>query len=221
MSVRAVVFDLWGTLVRWPDEESKAFRERWARRLGVSGEQLEELWHGAGAYEERESAPLAPVLRKISGKLGARVDVDELMRWRLDLARRALVPDPGVVETLVELRERGVLLGLVSNCTEDVALVWPETRFAPLFDAAVFSATSGCLKPSREIYELACDRLGVEPSACLFVGDGANDELGGAERAGMTPVLVLSHGAQAAWRDVEQWSGMRVTSIPGVLELMR
>ena len=94
-----------------------------------------------------------------------------------ELTRSALVPTPGAIPTLVELRRRGIATGLVSNCTEEVALVWAETPFAGLFDVEVFSATAGCIKPDPKIYELACAELGVEPAECLFVGDGANDEL--------------------------------------------
>jgi putative hydrolase of the HAD superfamily len=44
------------------------------------------------------------------------------------------------------------------------------------------------------IYEIACERLGVEAGDCLFVGDGANDELPGAERVGMAAVQLRAPG---------------------------
>ena len=53
----------------------------------------------------------------------------------------------------------------------------------------------------------------------MFVGDGANDELGGAERVGMTPVLFLVAGATALWPEVQNWTGLRVSSIEEVLKL--
>jgi putative hydrolase of the HAD superfamily len=108
----------------------------------------------------------------------------------------------------------------VSNCTEDVAIVWPETVLAPLFDSAVFSATAGCLKPDARIYRRISSELGVEPSDCLFVGDGANDELAGAGRVGMTPVLIHEDGQDPVWDHLRDWSGARITSIPEVLELV-
>ena len=220
MAVRAVVFDLWGTLVRWPLEDARALRERWAERLGVSAERLDELWHEAGAYERRESGPLLPFLSYIRAATGRDADVAEFLDWRVDLARHALVSDRDTVQTLCELRRRDYVLGLVSNCTEDVAIVWPETELAPLFDAAVFSAVVGFMKPDRRIYELVCSELGVEPCECLFVGDGANRELVGAQRAGMTPVLIHGEGEEPPWEDVRGWEGQRVTSIRQVLELL-
>jgi FMN phosphatase YigB (HAD superfamily) len=59
----------------------------------------------------------------------------------------------------------------------------------------------------------------VDPSQCLFVGDGANDELRGARDVGMTPVLIHRDGHDPFWEDLRDWDGPRITSIPQVLEL--
>jgi putative hydrolase of the HAD superfamily len=221
VAVRAVVFDLWGTLVRWPNEESERIRKRWADRLGIAAERLDELWYETGAYEERESGPLLPFLHSMRAATGSDVDVAEFLEWRIDLVRSALVADRETVGALDELRRRRIRLGLVSNCTEDVAIVWPETELAPRFDAAVFSATAGCMKPDRRIYERAYSELGVDPADCLFVGDGANDELPGALRVGMTPVLIHEQGKDPVWDGLREWRGSRITSIPQVLDLLR
>ena len=103
-------------------------------------------------------------------------------------------------------------------CSEDVPIVWPETEFAGRFDTETFSATTGLKKPDAEIYLYTARILDVEASECYFVGDGANDELAGAARAGMTPVLMAT-GREPDWPEVREWSGLRVTSIPEVLEL--
>ena len=218
--VRAVVFDLWGTLVRWPSEDAQRLREHWAVRLGIAAKRLDELWHQTGAYEDRESGPLMPFLHSIRAAAGSDLDVAEFLDWRVDLTRGALVADRQTIEALDELRRRRVRLGLVSNCTEDVAIVWPETELAPRFDVAVFSATAGVLKPDRRIYERAYTGLGVEPSDCLFVGDGANDELPGARRVGMTPVLIHEEGQDPVWDGLRDWRGARITSVPQVLDLL-
>jgi putative hydrolase of the HAD superfamily len=118
------------------------------------------------------------------------------------------------------VRSSRVATGLVSNCTEEVALVWDESPFAGLFDAVVFSATAGCAKPDRRIYELALGQLPAAASETLFVGDGANDELEGARRVGMTPVLVHPPGEKPAWDGLEDWTGLRITEIPQVLDLV-
>jgi putative hydrolase of the HAD superfamily len=213
--IRGVVFDLWNTLATWPESESVEFRLRWSEKIGVTPDALDELWHAPGAYERRESGPIADALAAIHAGLGVDADLAELVELRLAMTRRALLPDPGVVSTLMELRRRDIKTGLISNCTEEVAVVWDDSPFTRLFDVAVFSATAGCMKPDARIYEAALAGLGLEASDCLFVGDGANDELEGAQRIGMRPVLreTDAEGGGA-------WSGLRISAIPQVLELV-
>ena len=46
------------------------------------------------------------------------------------------------------------------------------------------------------------------------------DELRGAEEAGMTPVLVTPGGEEPRWDSLRDWRGLRVASIPEVLDLV-
>lgn len=218
--IRAVVFDLWQTLAVWPEEQSAKLRRAWSEAVGVPAERLVEGWLDRDLYRLREAGPIAPAIAALYERLGIDADARDILPQRLELTREALVPVEGAISTLQELRRRGLGTGLISNCTEEVPLVWEETPFSGLFDAAVFSATSGLLKPDPRIYEHACERLGVDPGETLFVGDGANDELRGAERVGMIPVLADLDGEGPAWEGVRDWDGLRVKAIPQVLGLI-
>ena len=105
-------------------------------------------------------------------------------------------------------------------CSEDVPEIWDETPFRGLFDSTVFSCAVGLRKPDPRIYRLACEELEVEPAEALFVGDGANDELAGAEAVGMRAVLVHREGEEPLWEEVRDWTGPRITAIPQVLSLL-
>jgi HAD superfamily hydrolase (TIGR01509 family) len=136
-------------------------------------------------------------------------EMHELLEARRAFARDVLGrPRTGAVETLRELRARGLRTGLITVCSEDTVDVWAETPFAGLFDAEVFSCSCGWRKPDPRIYARALDQLGVEAADAIFVGDGANDELAGAERVGMrlagTADLVDSRGARAALEAAQQ-----------------
>ncbi len=220
MPVRAVVFDLWDTIVDFDVDANSALNRRIADRLAVPYERFVETWYSAESFRRRNVGPIAPCLAAACEALGVEADIDELVGWRLDLTRRSLVPRNGLLEALTELRTRGLRVGLVSNCSEEVAYAWPDTSFARFFDDAVFSATAGLAKPEPAIYRLAADGLGVEPADCLFVGDGANDELRGAREVGMTPVLIHADGREPRWEEVRDWDGLRITSLPEILELV-
>src|SRR5262245_13644216 len=216
---RAVVFDLWGTLVTPPKHAFDEFRRTWSEALDVPTERLDEVWLDVEGYRRRETGPIRDAIADVGERLAIDVEVEAMLALRLAFMRDVLVPDDGVIETLTELRRRGIPTALVSNSTEDVALVWAETPFAGMLDPAVFSATAGFMKPDREIYELALRQLPVPALETLFVGDGANDELEGARVAGMTPVLVQP-GVDPQWDGLEGWQGRRIASIPEVLDLV-
>lgn len=146
-------------------------------------------------------------------------DLAEAVEAHHDIARRTLALRAGAADVLGRLRARGLKLGVLSVCSEDVPARFPESDLAGLFDAEVFSSECGMMKPEREIYLLATRSLGVEPSECLFVGDGANDELAGAARAGLEPVLFVPAGTSPRWPEVQDWHGLRVSSLEEVLSL--
>jgi putative hydrolase of the HAD superfamily len=217
---RAVVFDLWQTLAVWPEEKSSALRRAWAQTIDVPVGRIDELWYGGDLYRLRETGPIAPAIAALHEAVGASADLEGILALRLELTREALVPVAGAVSTVLELRNRGVATGLISNCTEEVALVWDEPPFAGLFDVTVFSATARCMKPDARIYEVALEALGVPAEETLFIGDGANDELAGAERVGMTPVLLQQDEQDPLWDGLSDWTSARVTSIHQVLDLL-
>jgi putative hydrolase of the HAD superfamily len=212
---QALVFDLWDTLVDFDVEGQVQLQAEMARRLGRDPDEFRHEWSETRA--SRELGPLAPSLAAFGADEGL---VRELVDLRVAAARRWLVPREGALETLRELGARGIRRGLVSVCSEEVATLWEETPFEGLFESTVFSCSVGLAKPDPRIYLLACEELGVEPRAAVFVGDGANDELAGAERVGMRAVLIHTPGKDPYWPAAKDWAGPRITSIPEVLELL-
>jgi HAD superfamily hydrolase (TIGR01509 family) len=210
-TIRAVIFDLWETLIDWDGDANALMHAQVRERVGFD---FHERWNRAA---ERYTTPVREVLTGVGIPDDA---LDDVMSYRAEFVRTCLVPRAGAVETLGELRTRGLKVGLITVCTEDVELLWPESEFAGLFDAEIFSNAIGLSKPDPRIYLACCEQLGVEPHEAVFVGDGANDELGGARRVGLVPVLIHKAGVDPVWREVRTWDGLRVTSIPEVLEVL-
>jgi putative hydrolase of the HAD superfamily len=208
--VRAVVFDLWNTIAEWPHEVWADVRPRVAARRGLTPEEFDTRWYGEMAHM-RETGPIADVLAHFDLSPEAAEDVLDLRRA---VTRQGLVPVHGAVETIAELRSRGLRTGLITVCSEDVTTLWAETAFHGLFDAEVFSSSVGLRKPDPRIYALALEQLDVPAVEAVFVGDGANDELAGAERVGMTAVMLERPGEEQP-----PWNGFRIRALPELLSL--
>ena len=204
---RAVVFDLFETLVDYDDARSREFSARVARFCGRDPDEFQPVW--VASRPLRDTGPMAPYLASLG--LGED-EIAGVLELRRDWTRGTLAsPKGAAIETLREVRARGLRTGLITVCSEDTVDVWPETPFAGLFDVEVFSCSCGLRKPDPRIYELALEQLGVEPGEAIFVGDGANDELAGAERVGMRAVQ--------AWKR-DDWNGERIDSLEELLDLL-
>ena len=213
---RAVVFDLWQTLVPWPTESANALYRQMADVVGADRERFTEVW--LQARPRRDTGPIVENVRAVLQELGVDSEPDELLAIRRAWAKESLVPRPDAVETLAELRRRGHRLGLITVCSQDVVQVWDETPLAGTVDETVFSCEIGISKPDPRIYELCCERLGVALEESLFVGDGANDELPGAERVGMTAVQLRVPGEELT-PPGKEWRGPAIESLREVLDL--
>jgi len=144
---RAVLFDLWDTLVEFDVEASRAVQAQMAERLGRDPDEFQRAWDETRSM--RETGPLAPSLTALG------IDealVQELVQIRTAGTRSQLVPRDGAIETLRELGERGILRGLISVCSEEVAAIWEESAFRGLFEVTVFSCVVGLAKPDPRIY---------------------------------------------------------------------
>ena len=229
MKYDAVIFDLFGTLVDNTEflEDSGAGYQRTlsdvAAALSVPEPDFLHLW--SGTVHERDSG-LFPTMedyfQHICHESGVTVDAQQIanaVELRIDYLRGALTPRSGTVETLTELRASGYKIGLISDCSLEVSILWPKPPFARLVDVAVLSAEVGLTKPDRHIYQMACKGLQVSPEACLYVGDGGSMELTGASDSGMQAVLI-----RAPYDTVngnrEEWQVARISSLKEILALV-
>ena len=198
--MRAVIFDLWDTLARWDVEGWEALYGRMAEHVGMEKEEFRAHWDSFRPNRDR-----GPI-REAFHAAGFEQHTEELMRMRREVIERELVPVDGSLETLRALRERGLRVGLISACSQEVPDHWAETAFAELIEEPIFSCSVGLNKPDARIYHLACERLGVEPGEAVFVGDGANDELAGAERAGLRAICFWPpYRDEPFWHEARGW----------------
>ncbi|MER6469716.1 HAD-IA family hydrolase [Streptomyces collinus] len=212
---RAVLFDLWKTLVPLPDELKRRTFEATAAALGRRPADLADAWKRT--REVRETRPFADYLDWLRDHVAG--SWSPAQAARAAAIRRRLhgeafaTPLPGAVEAVAVARQLGFRTALVSNCTSDVREMVRDSAFAGRFDDLLLSAEVGVLKPDPELFRRAADRLDVAPSACLFLGDGTDGELAGAAAAGMAAVLVECG-------EPRSWTGPRITALSDLPDLL-
>src|SRR4051794_26254026 len=105
-------------------------------------------------------------------------------------------PDEPMLAAVRTARANGIRTGLISN-SWGAGLSYDQRQLAALFDDVIISGEVGLHKPEPAIYELSCERLGVEPADCVFVDD-LRENCAGAEAVGMTAVLHRGAGGTLA-----------------------
>jgi putative hydrolase of the HAD superfamily len=226
MKFNAVVFDLFGTLVDDFVSSVGQMNTELAAALTVPFEPFMQLWRQTsemrtiGAFQTVEDS-----IEYVCGVMGVEVTAEQMTKAvdiRLRHTRRALEPKSNAVGTLAQLKNQGYKLGLLSNCSIEIPILWQETAFASLIDNPIFSSREGLKKPDPRIYHLACERLGVAPEDCLYVADGENHELKAAAEVGIHPVLIRTSSQETrgeVLREAREWQGDAVSTLSEVLDL--
>jgi len=228
MKYTAVIFDLFGTLVdNLPYKEYQSVLEQMASVLTVSSDAFRRLWsETAYARSVGTIRTIEANIEYICQKLGVSADdvkIRLVTRIRYDFIANVMRPREDAIDVLSCLRSQGFKIGLISNCTTETPLIWKDTPFAPLFDVAVFSSSAGVRKPDPRIYQLTLEELAVKPEECLYVGDGDSQELTGAARVGMHPVMIrvaYEDDTQPHLMNREEWVDPVISSLREVLTLV-
>ena len=201
MAVRALVFDVFGTLVDWRSGVAEAFRE-----CGLPGdaEELADAWRGRyrpilaevndgarpwGNFDELHRVTLDDLLSERG------VDLPDEERRRLVGAWHRLDPWPDVQMGLDALRRERVTATLSNG---HLALLVDLARHGDLrFDCLLAAELAHAYKPAPEVYRTAARLLGVQPGELMLVAAHSWD-LEGARGAGLRTAFIdrpLEYGA--------------------------
>lgn len=214
--LRAVLFDLWETLINDRPERAtprRAWRSRAVRdvllRHGheASPETVLTALDATGAalgrlHDEGKDLKTGGRARLFVSEVEAQTGVapPEATVPELEAAITAMPIEiapalaPFAVETVAAIKARGLATALVCNAgfTTAPALLPMLAHYglSPHLDVMVFSDELGFAKPDPRIFARAVDGLGVAASDCAFVGDNPHTDIGGAQAAGLYTVQI-------------------------------
>ena len=192
--IKAVIFDMYETLITH-FQSPLYFGKQIAADAGIPESRFRELWDATEQDRTIGKLTLEEVVKSILQENECYSDelFQKIVRKRIQTKEdcfRHLHKD--IIPLLDGLKEKGIKVGLISNCFSEETGVIRKSVLFPYFDAVCLSYEQGVQKPDARIYRRCIDQLGVEACECLYVGDGGSHELEAAGELGMKAV-------QAVW----------------------
>jgi putative hydrolase of the HAD superfamily len=200
MKLKAILFDLGGTLIQTPEVSEIMQQTLEAKGILRSVEEVdrakEEADKHMGGYKELPSLREKFWVKwnaKILEKLGIHKDQKVLATYIFeswwDHAHARLFPE--VTKVLQQLRDRGLKLGIITNgLKSDIDKLLPQVGLNNEFDTVVVIDLVGKMKPDKAIFHHALKQLDVKPNEALFIGDRIEEDYNGAKNAGIKALLI-------------------------------
>jgi FMN phosphatase YigB (HAD superfamily) len=217
---KAVLFDIGSTLWSSPAEDPDSLLRWYTRGRDILVEALgdappvdalehavegyfaewEEIWRHDASIQTQ--APTTEFVATALSKLGVRPPADALAAFTDAILQvsvgTAVVepPEPGMPEALAGLRTLDLRLGCVSNAfmgASTLHQIMVERSLGQHLEMTISSCEFGYRKPHPSIYEAGVQRMGVDASEIIFVGDRVEQDVVGPARLGMRTVLTLQY----------------------------
>jgi 2-haloacid dehalogenase len=181
--IEACVFDAYGTLL-----DVRSATARLAQELDGKAEQIGALWR----LRQLEYTWLRSLMQRhedfwtvtrdaLDHAFGVAGLADEDLKARLMQAYLSLDAYPDVAPALSELRSKGLQTAILSNGTPAMlASGVASAGIGDSLDAVLSIEDVGIYKPHPSVYQLACDRLGLERDGICFVSSNGWDVAGAA-----------------------------------------
>lgn len=214
--MKAVIFDMYETLItHFIDGVSLYFGAQMAADAGIPEEKFLAIWRPTERDRSIGKISLEEILTRILRENNCYSEelLQKIVQKRIVLNETLFCHlHPEIIPMFQGLKERGILVGLISNCFSEEAQVIRNSVLFPYFDVVCLSYEQGVQKPEQEIYQKCFEMLSekaelsqkenisknnlnhvaLRPEECLYIGDGGSRELEAAEVFGMKT-------AQAAW----------------------
>ncbi|MBQ2954247.1 MAG: HAD-IA family hydrolase [Clostridia bacterium] len=192
--IRAVIFDMYETLVTLMTGP-RCFSRDMAAIAGADTERFRAAWRATEDARMLGHMTFEAAVRQAMERSGCFTEAAFGRIIDLRRASREIRPERlhgEILPMLTALHDRGVKVGLITNCQSEEAEAIRESILWPHFDVPVLSCEAGVMKPDPAIFRLCLEQLRMSPRECLYVGDGGSHELEAAQALGMRAV-------QAAW----------------------
>ena len=235
-NIEAILFDMNGTLrMREPHEPTqRAAVKRMLKSLkrkDASDAYWVELMRRYNAYSTWAQENLLQLSEKeiwtrwilpdVPGEKIEPVVAELTLAWSKRKGRS--VPKPDAEEALVELKQRGYRLGVISNTMSslDIPRSLDAYGWKDHFEVVILSSAVKCRKPAPEIFWEATRSLNVEPAHCAYLGNRISRDMVGCKRAGFALGIIIEPpgGPRAVEQDQSIQPDVIIHSLSELLDI--
>jgi len=197
MSIKAIISDYGGVLVKMVDETARFIL---AEQAGLP---LKEIYRLVFESESASQAALGEITND--------------QHWENVRAAMRLPPAqlPGFITKFWSVDGLNTVfvnylrsersryhIGLLSNAADDLrGMLIDRWKIADMFDDMIISAEVHLVKPDGRIYHLACSRLNVQPDEAVFIDD-MPENVEGARAAGLSAIQYRTN--EQVFADLDQ-----------------
>ncbi len=202
MTIKAVFFDMGGTLVRDVGLRRNFVEILYAKLsdyVEIERRKLEELFdswdyipYRSGEEEYWDLFRVMLLLKKLNLNPNPRL-VNSVYQTIVEIWVKSYVFEEDAIPTIKKLKEKEFKVGIISN-TGSYDSIYKELEKNGLLDyvdVVVASQAVVWKKPSPKIFKIALDMLEIEPSEAIHVGDNPVADVEGAKKAGLWAVQKL------------------------------
>lgn len=227
MVIKAVFFDMGSTLV-YDTGLRQNFVEKLYEKLGknhnVDREKLEKLFNLWDSIPYREGDEeywdlfrVMLLLKRLGIKPAPRL-VNSIYETVVEIWIKSYQIEENATSTIEKLKNCGLKIGIISNAGsyDSVCGELEKANLLDYVDVVIVSQAVIWKKPSPQIFRIALDMVGVEPSEAVHVGDDPIADIEGAKRAGLWTIQKLKKDTEIS--PFADFVIKKISEIPEVIE---
>lgn len=193
---RAIIFDLDGTLLDRERSLRLFLEDQFERyREYFTHVQKNDYINYFIAYDEHGYVKKDRVYKALLNQLDIHYieKKDLLLDYDLNYPKFA-TGYPDLKDIISRIQNRGLKIGIITNGkVSHQSYIIDVLGIEKYVLETLISEAVGYRKPEPEIFMMMCDKLGVKPEECIFVGDNPVNDIEAAHRIGMKTVFKDNH----------------------------
>lgn len=203
-NIKAILFDLDDTILdsktaeynaicdfkrlfkEFAEIENNEFAKIWSK---VTMELYDKYHNGLISFETLRTERIKRLFSNFNIKIKDE-DAKGKFKMYLELYEKNWILFPDTIEVLEQLKNNYKLAIVTNGDGVQQRKKIKQTGIEKYFSEIIISSEVGVSKPDKDIFEITCKRLNVEPEECMMIGDKMKVDVEGCAQLGMKAVWV-------------------------------